>query len=73
MSELVREVLNGHVGQAIRSELQTQIALLDEEVVICARKGNLPYEQIRYSVGVADGVRRALDIIKNLAATPKPQ
>ena len=62
MSELVREALRGGVGKAVRDTLLPLIDKLDEAALKDIRDGK-PYNDVRYTLGVADGVRLALNAI----------
>ena len=68
MSELLREVLDGFTGKAIRDELLLLIKQLDEAALQSARISSQPYTDVRYRVGCADGVRVALKTIMDLGS-----
>lgn len=66
MSELLREALEGPVGKRIRDDLLSLIHRLDGETLTMIRNGNKPYGDLRYTAGVTDGVRLALNQIMEL-------
>ena len=63
---LIREALAGPVGKMIRDDLQVLINQLNEAALQTARSSSQPYTEVRYRVGVADGVRAALETIEDL-------
>ena len=66
MSQLLREALAGFIGTTIKESLRVVANRMDEQTLKMVRDGSKPYEQARYTAGVADGVRLALNTIKEL-------
>ena len=67
MSEIVREALMGATGKIIESRLLELASSLDKTSVTYIRNGEKSYSDVRYNVGVSDGLRLAINAIKELA------
>lgn len=72
MGELLREVINGHAGVRIRDDLLALIVRLDKSALQSIRDGTKSYDKARYDVGLADGVRLALNLVMELGKPNQP-
>ena len=66
MSELLREAVQGPVGKRIQEDLDALHTSLNEAVLRSVRDDTKSYHETRYTLGVADGVRIALNHIMGL-------
>lgn len=68
---IVKEAIRGVVGKTIRDTLLDLIVELDKAALQAARTSSQPYTEVRYRVGVADGVRFALKSTMELGDDPE--
>jgi hypothetical protein len=68
---IVKEAIRGVVGKTIRDRLLTLIDELDKAALQSARTPSQPHTEVRYRVGVADGVRFALKDVMELGDDPE--
>jgi len=68
-SEMYREAIRGQTGKEIRDACLGLIEKLDKKALSVVRNGTDPYGEARYTVGVSDGVRLALNTIMEAART----
>lgn len=66
MSQVMKELLEGPPGVAIRDALLTLIGQLEEATQQAARDDSKSFGDIRYRAGCADGVRFALTNVMDL-------
>jgi hypothetical protein len=68
MSEMTRELLNSAAGELLYEALNAYKDLAEDEVIKAARDGTKPYEQVRYRVGIVDGIQLALNALDELSS-----